>query len=169
MTVVVVSTGLPSDPGADRLELALAERGVPYVVHAPDPPADVPEIAATVEVVFPGGRRLADPTDAELDAALIELADTTPRVVERADGSGFELILDDEVISFATTSRRADGSVVVPHVETRMAFRGHGHAAQLMEGMLGILRSTGRRIVPLCPFAAEHVRSDPRHRDLLVG
>lgn len=96
-------------------------------------------------------------------------ASVTAEVIERPDHRRFELLIGGELVSFATYSTRPDGRVVVPHVETRLEHRGNGHAARLMDGMLGLLRSSGRTIEPLCPFAASHIRSDARHHDLLAG
>ncbi len=110
-----------------------------------------------------------EPSDIERNAALSESASITPRVIERPDDHRFELLIGGEVVSFATYSVRPEGVVVVPHVETRVEHRGSGHAGQLMDGMLGLLRSSGRQIVPVCPFAAAHVRSDVRYHDLLAG
>ncbi len=109
-----------------------------------------------------------DPSGIALDVAPGDPAPITHRVVERSDDQRFELLIGEEVVSFATYSVRTEGVVVVPHVETRVDHRGRGHAAQLMDGMLGLLRSSGRQIVPLCPFAADHVRSDAGHHDLLA-
>ena len=102
---------------------------------------------------------------------------STARVVEhRPDDSDdafrsrgqFELWIDDEVISYANYSER-DGVVTIPHVETAPRHRGNGRAAQLMDGVLDLLRQSGRTIVPLCSFAAGHVHGDERHHDLLAG
>jgi len=96
-------------------------------------------------------------------------SEPTARVVENVDADRFELWLAGEMLSFATYSSRSDGSVVVPHVETKRQYRGNGNAGLLMDGMLDLLRASERRIVPLCPFAADHVRSNERHHDLLAG
>ena len=88
-------------------------------------------------------------------------------VTEDAEASRFELRQDGELLSFADYSTRGD-SIVVPHVETIMAHRGRGNAARLMDGLLALIRADGRTIVPLCPFAAAHIRDDPAHHDLLA-
>ncbi len=95
--------------------------------------------------------------------------ESTDGVVENVDAARFELWIAGEVLSFASYSSQPDGSVVVPHVETKPQHRGNGNAAFLMDGLLGLLRSSGRRIVPLCPFAADHVRSNQQHHDLLAS
>lgn len=129
-------------------------------------------------IVFPDDSHLVEPTNAELAAhvaALVEagvelptVSAETPPVLENVHLGRFELLKHGEVVSFATYRQRGD-DVVVPHVETAPPHRGNGFAAELMEGMLAILRADGRTITPLCPFAAQHIRDNPEHRDLLTG
>lgn len=93
--------------------------------------------------------------------------DHRPAVVENTHLGRFELLKHGDVVSFATYRERS-GDVVVPHVETVPEHRGNGYAAELMEGVLAILRAEGRTITPLCPFAADHIRTHPEHHDLLT-
>lgn len=88
-------------------------------------------------------------------------------VIEDPERARFELRDGDQVLSFADYSVRGN-SIVVPHVETAPAHRGQGNAARLMDGLLAQLRADGRSIVPLCPFAASHIRDDPSFHDLLA-
>ncbi len=78
----------------------------------------------------------------------------------------FDLHRDEILVGFATYSVEGN-TLVVPHVETFTEHRGQGFAAMLMEGLLAILRSDGRRIVPLCPFAASHIQANSQHHDLV--
>lgn len=88
-------------------------------------------------------------------------------VVENAAEGRFELLRGGELVGFAIYSEE-DGSVVVPHVETIARYRGNGFGARLMEGLLAIIAADGRPIVPLCSFAAGHLRDNPQHRGLLA-
>lgn len=90
-------------------------------------------------------------------------------IVERPADDRFELLRDGELVSYADYRTNDGGVLVVPHVETLRQHRGQGYAAQLMDGLLAIIRVDGRTIVPLCPFAADHIRADPAHHDLLKG
>ena len=92
---------------------------------------------------------------------------STPAVTENRHLGRFELLHRGEVVSFATYTER-DGVVVVPYVETVRERRGNGHAGELMEGVLAILRSDGRTITPLCPFARAHIDARPEHADLVT-
>ena len=96
-----------------------------------------------------------------------EISDTAAVVTEDTDASRFELREGGELLSFADYQSRGT-TIVVPHVETIPAHRGRGNAARLMDGLLAIIRADGRTIVPLCPFAAAHIRDEPAHHDLLA-
>lgn len=159
-----------------RAKAYFAEHGIPYtyvdLVERPEQTNVVLERnqgeKSIPVIVFADDSHLTEPSAAELDQKLASLAADTHRVVERADLGRFELQLDGEVLSFASFSELG-GVVTVPHVETAPAHRGSGNAARLMDGLLGLLRSSGRTITPLCPFAADHVRSDERHHDLVAS
>ena len=89
-------------------------------------------------------------------------------VIENSSDGRFELHRDGELVGFAVYSQQGDVTVV-PHVETLAEHRGQGYAATLMEGLLDQLRASGRTIVPLCSFAAQHLREHPQHHDLLAA
>ena len=118
-------------------------------------------------VVFPDDSHLTEPSNADLDQKLAALPGQIATVVENAEAGRFELRLDSDVLSFASF-QQAGSVVTVPHVETAPEHRGNGKAAALMDGVLGLLRSSKRTIAPLCPFAADHVQSSERHHDLLA-
>lgn len=158
-----------------RAKAYLGERGVPYTyVDLVDTPAATEIVLernggkqSIPVVVFTDDSHLTEPSNADLEQKLEALAAQTPIVREVADEGRFELLLDGQRLSFASFSEAGD-VVTVPHVETAPEHRGNGNAALLMDGMLGLLRSSNRTITPLCPFAAEHVRSNKRHHDLLA-
>jgi predicted GNAT family acetyltransferase len=79
----------------------------------------------------------------------------------------YELIVDDRIISIADYYLDGD-TVVVPHVETDPAMRDQGMADRLMRGMLDHLRDHGKKIAPLCPFAAAFIREHPDDADLVA-
>ncbi len=94
---------------------------------------------------------------------------TTPEfeVVEDTEAERFLLVRSGEMVGYADYTTH-DRSIVVPHVETLRQHRGQGFAARLLEGLLAIIRADGRTIVPLCPFAADHIRAEPAHHDLVT-
>ena len=124
-------------------------------------------------VMYPDGSFQIEPTNEELETKRLELFEPAAdaddnRIVENTDEGRFELHIDGEIISIADFSEREDGTVVIPHVATDPAHRGKGNAGRLMDGVLDRLRATDRKVVPLCPFAAQHVRNNPQHQDLLA-
>ncbi len=92
----------------------------------------------------------------------------TFEVTEDASAGRFELRRGGELVSFANYVA-GDGVVRVPFVGTNPQDRGNGYAAHLMDGLLEIIRSDGRKIVPICSFADQHVRGNPEYHDLLSG
>jgi predicted GNAT family acetyltransferase/glutaredoxin len=122
-------------------------------------------------IVFPDDSHLTEPSNEALDAKMAELAgqsvEPSLEVVENADAGQFQLLRDGDIVSVADFSER-DGAVVIPHVGTSPEHRGQGYAGRLMDGTLDLLRTTDRTVVPLCPFAAQHIRDNERHQDLLA-
>lgn len=92
----------------------------------------------------------------------------TPRgaVVENTTLGRFELLCAGEVVSVALF-RRDGNRLVVPHVETEPAHRGNDFAAELMEGVMALVRATGRTVTPRCSWAAAYLRAHPEHHDLV--
>jgi predicted GNAT family acetyltransferase/glutaredoxin len=188
MSITMYGTDSCSD--CMRARAWFKERGLDYhYVNLVDYPAEtervpgrdngVEEIPA---VVFPDGSQLVQPSNDELSAHVALLADAgihlngaavragaeRPVVVENADLGRFELLHDGGVVSFATYTSN-DQSITVPHVETAPEHGGNGHAAQLMEGLLRIIRDDGRTITPRCSFAAAHIRDNQQHHDLVTS
>lgn len=123
-------------------------------------------------VMYPDGSFAIEPTNAQLEAKRLELdtasLGTLEGVVQNASEGQFELRVAGEVVSVASYSERDDGTIVVPHVATDPAHRGKGNAGRLMDGLLEQLRASDRKILPVCPFAAHHINSNPQHQDLVA-
>jgi hypothetical protein len=87
-------------------------------------------------------------------------------VIDNKAEQRFELVEQGQT-AFADYSRRG-GALVIPHVETPAALRGHGVAGRLMEGIVVHAREQGAKIVPICPYAAAWLERHPEHRDLIA-
>ena len=87
-------------------------------------------------------------------------------VVDNAGKRRFELT-EQGLVAFATY-RLDQGRVVIPHVETPPALRGHGVAGRLMTGLLEIIRERGQKVVPLCPYAVAFLERHPEYQDLMT-
>ncbi|MEM9562416.1 MAG: GNAT family N-acetyltransferase [Actinomycetota bacterium] len=132
-------------------------------------------------IVFPDGSHLTEPSDEALAAKVAELASAeTPtgadahhhagptfEVVDVTDADRFELRRDGTTVGLASYRRQGD-RVIIPHVETFPEHRGQGYAARLMDGALAQIRAAGDKVVPLCPFAAAHIRDHPGYHDLVA-
>jgi mycoredoxin len=120
-------------------------------------------------IVFGDDSHLVEPTNDDLAAKMAELTGLAPEylVVDNPEAKRFEMTLQGELLSYAEYTTR-ENTLVVPHVETVHVHRGNGNAARLMDGLLDILRLEGCTIVPLCGFAAGHIRDNPQHHDLLA-
>ena len=177
ISVTITMYGADWCGDSQRAKTFLAEEGVLYtfvdLVETPEAKDIVIERnnggASIPVVVFGDNTHLVEPSNDDLAEKLAVLSGSIARVVEDVEAGRFELWRAGAVVSSASYSSQPDGVVVVPHVETKPEHRGSGNAALLMDGMLGLLRTSGRRIVPICSFAADHVRSNERHVDLLAG
>lgn len=187
MTITVYGADWCGD--CRRAKAWFEERGIQYTyVDLVDDPGETERVLERNNgvkkipvIVFPDDSHLVEPSNDELSAHVTLLADAGirlngalaaadddgPPVVENVHLVRFELLRHGEVVSFATYTS-GEESITVPHVETSPAHRGNGYAAQLMEGLLAIIRADGRTINPRCPFAASHIRDNEQHHDLIV-
>ncbi|MCU0259536.1 MAG: N-acetyltransferase [Ilumatobacteraceae bacterium] len=83
------------------------------------------------------------------------------------DGQRWSLRVGGHVVSWADYWVEGD-VVVIPHVETDLAHRGHGFAARLLDGVAELVRAQGRTIRPVCSYAAAHLRTRPDAAELLA-
>jgi predicted GNAT family acetyltransferase len=70
--------------------------------------------------------------------------------------SRYELEVDG-LLTYADY-RRSGERLIIPHVESDPALRGHGAAARLMEHIAAAAREEGLMITPLCSYAAAWLR-----------
>jgi uncharacterized protein len=90
----------------------------------------------------------------------------TNPVVDNPAQSRFELVEEGQT-AFADYSRD-HGALVIPHVESPVALRGHGTASRLMAGVVAHARAEGLKIVPICSYAAAWLQRHPEHKDLIA-
>lgn len=74
----------------------------------------------------------------------------------------FELKQGNET-AFILYSKTSD-SIRLVHTEVPPALQGQGIASKLVRGTLELLRNSGLKIVPSCPFVADYIK---RHREYL--
>lgn len=81
-------------------------------------------------------------------------------VVDNPAAGRWELRHDDRVVGVVEYAVR-DDVVVIPHVEVIPELRGGGHSAPFLDEVLGHIAASGRRVRPLCGYAAAHMRRRP--------
>lgn len=80
--------------------------------------------------------------------------DATP-TVRRVDARHrYEILVDGEPAGFTAYRDRADQRVFF-HTEIDDAFAGQGLASLLVQQALTDVRTSGKRIVPVCPYVAK--------------
>jgi uncharacterized protein len=87
-------------------------------------------------------------------------------VRDNPDKSRFEVYEDGELAGFAVYRHRP-GRMIFVHTEIDPRFEGRGLASQLAVASLDVVRATGDKVVPLCPFYAGFIDKHPEYQDLV--
>ncbi|PZQ49659.1 MAG: N-acetyltransferase [Rhodovulum sulfidophilum] len=88
---------------------------------------------------------------------LLEETDSKGRYVYRAEGAEAEM----------TFSKAGEKLIIIDHTGVPDAFRGQGVGAALVLRGVTDARAAGKKILPLCPFAAAQFRRHPDWSDVL--
>lgn len=91
------------------------------------------------------------------DAIVLEEGETKGRYVYRADGAVAEM----------TFSKAGASMIIIDHTDVPDAFRGQGVGAALVLRAVEDMRAAGKKILPLCPFAAAQFRRHGEWADVL--
>lgn len=93
---------------------------------------------------------------------LIELEETGSkgRYLHRGDGGA---------TAEMTFSKAGEHLLIIDHTEVPDAFRGQGVGLKLVERAVADARTSGKKIIPLCPFAAAQFKRHPEWADVLKG
>ncbi len=81
-------------------------------------------------------------------------------VTFNAEKSRYEVTVDGAVAGFADVLT-SDTHVVFTHTEVDDAYQGQGLAAALAGEALAQVASSGRTVVPVCPYIARYVERHP--------
>jgi len=88
---------------------------------------------------------------------------------ENAEKHYIEAVTEDGTVAgWVDYDRTADGTFVAIHTEVDPAFEGEGIGGQIAEGIVAMVRETGQRLRPDCPFVAEWLRRHPEAHDVLL-
>lgn len=89
-------------------------------------------------------------------------------VTENIELSRFELPIADGAIA-AAYYQLEDGRVALVHTEVPFEFSGRGIATELARGTFEILRRTGRKAIPTCPFMGRFLVKHPEYADIVAA
>lgn len=93
------------------------------------------------------------------DDILFEDFGSKGRYFYRADGAEAEM----------TFTRAGDHLMIIDHTLVPDAFRGRGIGLRLVSRAVEDARASGKKIMPLCPFANAQFRRHPEWADVLKG
>ncbi len=132
---------------------------------------------ATVKSVWhPGGHEIAQvEVDAigefmtQIRASLTDIRSLPVDREEDAEGKGRYLVRGP-ADTIAEMSYRLTGTdqLIIDHTEVPDAFRGTGTGLRLLEALMADAQREGRKIIPICPFAAAQFDKHPEWADRLA-
>ncbi|MEN0039902.1 MAG: GNAT family N-acetyltransferase [Pseudomonadota bacterium] len=93
-----------------------------------------------------------------MDIALDE-TETGGRYFAVVDGHSSEM----------TFSKAGESMIIIDHTDVPDALRGQGVGVRLVERAVEDMRKAGKKIMPLCPFAAAQFRKHREWHDVLQG
>ncbi len=95
--------------------------------------------------------------------------DPSDIILEEGPSKGRYVYRVGEDEAFMTFSKAGAHLVIIDHTEVPPAFRGSGAGLALVERGVADARAAGKRILPLCPFAAAQFRKHAEWADVLEG
>jgi predicted GNAT family acetyltransferase len=93
-------------------------------------------------------------------------------LIEREEGEGkgrYFVLAADGAEAEMTYTKIGLSQIIIDHTEVPDAFRGQGIGVKLVQRAVEDARSSGKKIIPLCPFAAAQFRRHPEWADVLKG
>jgi len=95
--------------------------------------------------------------------------DATEIEFEESDSKGRYVYRVGDDVAEMTISKAGASLVIIDHTEVPGAFRGMGVGQALVARGVADARAGGKKIMPLCPFAAAQFRRHPEWADVLQG
>ena len=87
---------------------------------------------------------------------------------EAASKGAFYIDKAGQQVAEMTYSRTNATMIIIDHTDVDDSLRGEGVGRQLLNALVDWARSTGTKVLPLCPFAKSQFDKDPAIRDVLV-
>lgn len=79
----------------------------------------------------------------------------------------FELKVQDGLAVIEYTEKKSTNQIFLVHTEVPEALRGNGWGEKLVKESLDIIRSSGKKVVPLCPFVRAYLKRHPEYHDII--
>jgi uncharacterized protein len=89
----------------------------------------------------------------------------TDTVVDSPERQRYEFVRDGEVLGFAAY-QRTDQLVVFTHTEVDPSLEGQGVGSRLVRFALDDVRTSGLRVLPICPFVHRWMVNHSEYADL---
>lgn len=87
---------------------------------------------------------------------------------EAASKGAFYIDKAGQRVAEMTYSRTNATMIIIDHTDVADSLRGEGVGRQLLDALVAWARSTGTKVLPLCPYAKAQFDKDPSIRDVLV-
>ena len=87
---------------------------------------------------------------------------------EAASKGAFYIDKAGQRVAEMTYSRTNATMIIIDHTDVDDSLRGEGVGRQLLNALVDWARSTGTKVLPLCPFAKAQFDKDASIRDVLV-
>jgi len=132
--------------------------------------------AAVKSVWHPGGHEIAgneiEAIGDFLTAIRAGLVDAKELPIEREqddEGKGRYLVrAPGDTVAEMTYRQTGADQLIIDHTEVPDAFRGTGTGMRLLKRLMADARTEGRKIIPICPFAAAQFERHPEWSDMLA-
>ena len=97
------------------------------------------------------------------------MSDELPEIKLEDSGSKGRYFLraPQGAVAEMTFSKVGERMIIIDHTEVPDAFRGQGVGLRLVTRAVEDMRSAGKKIIPLCPFAAAQFRRHSEWADVL--
>jgi len=70
-------------------------------------------------------------------------------------------------VAFADVDPIGPDALLIKHTEVLPAEEGKGYGSALVRSLLGHARAEGKKVIPICPYAAAFIRKHPEFQDLV--
>jgi predicted GNAT family acetyltransferase len=88
-------------------------------------------------------------------------------LVNDAAARRYRLMLGTDEVGFIEYDPIGEHSILIKHTEVKSQHEGKGYGSELVRRALDDVRSQGRTVVPICPYALNFVRRHREYADLV--